>query len=75
MITVLSVVLGGNESFNVPCLNAFVTSWALVNARYAPRFTCFSGKAFVVRIRKTAKPMEVQAIHNLKKLGYVVEAG
>ena len=35
----------------------------------------FSGKAFVVRIRKTAKPMEVQAIHNLKKLGYVVEAG
>jgi len=33
------------------------------------------GKAFVVRITKTAKPMEVQAFHNLKKLGYVVEAG
>jgi hypothetical protein len=33
------------------------------------------GKAFVVRIPKTAKPMEVQAFNNLKKLGYVVEAG
>jgi hypothetical protein len=31
--------------------------------------------AFVVRIPKTAKPMEVQAFNNLKKLGYVVEAG
>ena len=33
------------------------------------------GKAFVVRIPKTAKPMEVQAFNNLKKLGYLVEAG
>jgi hypothetical protein len=32
------------------------------------------GKAFVVRIPKTAKPMEIQAFHNLKKLGYIVEA-
>jgi hypothetical protein len=27
------------------------------------------GKAFVVRIPKTAKPMEVQAFHNLQKIG------
>ena len=32
------------------------------------------GKAFVVRIPKTAKPMEIQAIHNLRNLGYLVEA-
>jgi hypothetical protein len=32
------------------------------------------GNAFVVIIPKTAKPMEIQAFHNLKKLGYVVEA-
>jgi hypothetical protein len=32
------------------------------------------GKVFVVRIPKTAKPMEVQAFHNLKNLGYVVQA-
>jgi hypothetical protein len=32
------------------------------------------GKAFVVIIPKTAKPMEIQAFHNLKQLGYVVEA-
>jgi hypothetical protein len=28
----------------------------------------------VVAIPKTAKPMEIQALHNLKQLGYVVEA-
>jgi hypothetical protein len=32
------------------------------------------GKIFVVTIPKTAKPMEIQAFHNLKKLGYAVEA-
>ena len=32
------------------------------------------GKSFVVRIPKTAKPMEIQAIHNLRNLGYLVEA-
>jgi hypothetical protein len=32
------------------------------------------GKVFVVRIPKTAKPMEIQAFHNLKQLGYTVEA-
>jgi hypothetical protein len=32
------------------------------------------GKMFVVRIPRTAKPMEIQAIHNLRKLGYHVEA-
>ena len=32
------------------------------------------GKVFVVRIPKTAKPMEIQAFHNLKQLGYAVEA-
>jgi hypothetical protein len=32
------------------------------------------GKAFVVKILKTAKPMEVRAFHNPKKLGYVVDA-
>lgn len=31
------------------------------------------GKTFVVRIPKTAKPMEIQAFHTLKKLGYLVE--
>ena len=31
------------------------------------------GKAFVVRIPKTAKPMEVEAFHNLRSLGYTVE--
>ena len=30
-------------------------------------------KIFVVRIPKTAKPMEVQAINNLRRLGYRVE--
>jgi hypothetical protein len=39
------------------------------------RATMKRNKAFVVRIPKTAKPMEVQAFNNLKKLGYVVEAG
>ena len=33
------------------------------------------GKKFVVRIPKTAKPMEIRAFHNLKNLGYLVEAG
>ena len=32
------------------------------------------GKAFVVKIPMTAKPMEIRAFHNLKNLGYVVEA-
>jgi hypothetical protein len=32
------------------------------------------GKVFVVRIPKTAKPMEIRAFHNLKNLGYLVEA-
>jgi hypothetical protein len=32
------------------------------------------GKIFVVAIPKTAKPMEIQAFHNLKQLGYAVEA-
>jgi hypothetical protein len=32
------------------------------------------GKVFVVKIPKTAKPMEIQAFHNLKQLGYTVEA-
>ncbi len=32
------------------------------------------GKIFVVIIPKTAKPMEIQAFHNLKQLGYAVEA-
>jgi hypothetical protein len=32
------------------------------------------GKEFVVRIPKTAKPMEIQAIHNLRNLGYLVKA-
>jgi hypothetical protein len=32
------------------------------------------GKAFVVIIPKTAKSMEIRAIHNLKQPGYVVEA-
>jgi hypothetical protein len=31
------------------------------------------GKAFVVGIPKTAKPMEVQAFHNLRSLGYLVQ--
>jgi hypothetical protein len=30
-------------------------------------------KIFVVRIPKTAKPMEVQAFNNLRRLGYRVE--
>ena len=32
------------------------------------------GKIFVVTIPKTAKPMEIQALHNLKQLGYALEA-
>jgi hypothetical protein len=32
------------------------------------------GKIFVVTIPKMAKPMEIQAFHNLKQLGYAVEA-
>jgi hypothetical protein len=32
------------------------------------------GKIFVVRIPKTAKPMEIQAFYNLRQLGYAVEA-
>jgi hypothetical protein len=31
-------------------------------------------KIFMVTIPKTAKPMEIQAFHNLKQLGYAVEA-
>ena len=31
------------------------------------------GKIFVVRIPKTAKPLEVQAFNNLRRLGYRVE--
>ena len=30
-------------------------------------------KVFVVKIPKTAKPMEVQAFNNLRRLGYRVE--
>jgi hypothetical protein len=30
-------------------------------------------KIFVVRIPKTAKPMEIQAFNNLRRLGYRVE--
>ena len=30
-------------------------------------------KVFVVRIPKTAKPLEVQAFNNLRRLGYRVE--
>jgi len=32
------------------------------------------GRTFVIRVPETAKPMEIQAIHNLKNLGYAVEA-
>ena len=32
------------------------------------------GKIFVVAIPKTAKPMKIQAFHNLKQSGYAVEA-
>src|SRR4051812_933287 len=32
------------------------------------------GRRFVVRISKTASTMEIQAIHNLRNLGYLVEA-
>jgi hypothetical protein len=32
------------------------------------------GRSFVVRIPKTANTMEIQAIHNLRNLGYLVEA-
>jgi hypothetical protein len=32
------------------------------------------GKIFVVRIPKTAKPLEIQAFHTLKQLGYAIEA-
>ncbi len=32
------------------------------------------GRTFVVRIPKTTNPMEIQAIHNLRNLGYLVEA-
>jgi hypothetical protein len=31
------------------------------------------GKVFVVRIPKSAKPLEVQAFNNLRRLGYHVE--
>jgi hypothetical protein len=31
------------------------------------------GRIFVVRIPKTAKPLEVQAFNNLRRLGYRVE--
>ena len=31
-------------------------------------------KIFVATIPKTAKPMEIEAFHNLKQLGYAVEA-
>ena len=31
------------------------------------------GKIFVVRIPKTAKPLEVKAFNNLRRLGYRVE--
>jgi hypothetical protein len=32
------------------------------------------GKIFLVIIPKTAKPLEIRAFHNLKQLGYLVEA-
>jgi hypothetical protein len=32
------------------------------------------GKLFLVKIPATAKPMEIQAIHNLKSLGYLIKA-
>jgi tRNA splicing endonuclease len=32
-------------------------------------------KILVVRIPETAKPMEVQAFHHLRRLGYRVETG
>ena len=32
------------------------------------------GRRFVVRIPKAASTMEIQAIHNLRNLGYLVEA-
>jgi hypothetical protein len=32
------------------------------------------GKIFLVIIPKTAKPLEIRAFHNLRQLGYVVEA-
>jgi hypothetical protein len=32
------------------------------------------GKLFLVKIPATAKPMEIQAIHNLKSLGYLIRA-
>jgi len=32
------------------------------------------GKIFLVRIPKTAKPMEIQAFHTLRQLEYAVEA-
>jgi hypothetical protein len=32
------------------------------------------GKIFVATIPKTARPLEIKAIHNLKQLGYAVEA-
>jgi len=32
------------------------------------------GKIFVVTIPKTAKPMKIQAFHDLKQSGYAVEA-
>jgi hypothetical protein len=32
------------------------------------------GRRFVVRISKTASTMEIQAIHNLRNLGYLIEA-
>jgi hypothetical protein len=31
------------------------------------------GKIFLVKIPATAKPMEIQAIHNLKSLGYLIK--
>jgi hypothetical protein len=37
------------------------------------RMTRNKDKIFVVRIPKTAKPMEVQAFNNLRRLGYRVE--
>jgi hypothetical protein len=32
------------------------------------------GKIFVATIPKTARPFEIKAFHNLKQLGYAVEA-
>jgi hypothetical protein len=32
------------------------------------------GRAFIIKIPKTAKPIEIRAFHNLKNLGYLIDA-